>query len=149
VDNHICIYCGKEYGHGLPAWKVNKTCSLECRSAHRLNTVKAAMIARWGDKPVSVTNTCEVCGCFFVGANRYRHYRACSNPDCRREVRSRAAKAANLGGNNGRPPRKTKERECLGWCGKKFKPVKDEHFCEQCRRVRRENNYADAWGAPL
>jgi len=33
--------------------------------------------------------------------------------------------------------KKTKERICLGWCGKTFVPEKNEHFCKACDKKRR------------
>ncbi|MCX6745803.1 MAG: hypothetical protein NTX00_02165 [Candidatus Parcubacteria bacterium] len=29
------------------------------------------------------------------------------------------------------------ERNCLGWCNKRFKPKGNEHFCEECDKKRR------------
>lgn len=33
-------------------------------------------------------------------------------------------------------PKPPLQRNCLGWCGTKFMPVSDEHFCPECDRKR-------------
>jgi len=34
-----------------------------------------------------------------------------------------------------------KNRPCLGWCNKEFKPEGKEHFCKECDKIRRRKGH--------
>lgn len=112
-------------------------------------TRAAASRARWGDESRIVVNVCEVCGKSFVGKKPYDKRKACDDPACRLAIRSRASKEA---ARKNSAKKATRERNCLGWCGKKFRPVNGEHFCAACRQVKRsreEGFGAEYWGTVI
>jgi len=98
-------------------------------------------------RPIKV-NTCEVCGCEFVGLRHYLTYRACKKPECKTEVRRRAWRAwqetrkKEKASETVNEP-KAKKKPCLK-CGK-FIPGPNR-LCSSCRHSNREHYaFADAW----
>jgi hypothetical protein len=136
AGQYLCLcVCGVEFW----ATRFNaKFCCQECRlKAKRVSEKKPR-------PPVSVTNTCEICGVRFVGSIKYRSYASCGSPECRLEVRRRRGQ-----GQAEKAKKKRLKRSCLR-CGKLFDSQhKFNRLCPECRQVNSDNRYVENWGAVI
>lgn len=117
----------------------------DCVKVVRRRNIEALHFHNAMKPAVIVINICEVCGCHFVGKNRYRPYAACGSPDCRLELRRRRGKAVKA-----KLSSEAVKRLCNN-CEQPFTaPNKFVRTCSECTRNREVNTVGSLWwGAPL
>ena len=138
---YTCQECGKPFWSYKSPGNVGKFCT-ECLPIVRRRNVQKLHAHNAKAPEAIVTSTCRICGCSFVGKNKYRKYQACERPECRLELRRQA------GFKVAKKHRDTRIiRECLR-CGCEFKT--DSRFIRICVTCKDERRlipiYSDVWG---
>lgn len=90
---------------------------------------------------VVVVNVCEVCGKEFIGKNKYKPYKGCTDPACRLAIRQRTGKQQAAEARSQRLV-----NTCLR-CGEKFEATgKYNRRCVSCDEILREyGRFLECW----